>query len=408
MARTLNVYLHRDLVGQLIQDDDGRMVFDYAPSWLDNPKAKPLSQSLPLRSGRFSQRECRGFFGGILPEDPNRKVIARILGISENNDFAMLAEIGGECAGAVTFLPPSTPLPDADENYRPLTDDLLAEILNELPRRPLMAGAQGVRLSLAGVQDKIAVRVEGDKISLPTGTAPTSHILKPAIATWEDVVFNEAFCMQLAQRIGLPTALTTTGRVKDIDYLLISRFDRDLDPDNHVRRLHQEDFCQALAVAPENKYQAEGGPGLADCFALIRAASTTPVIDLLRFLDAAIFNLVIANHDAHGKNFALLYHTDGSTRLAPLYDLVSTVVYPELTNQMAMKIGGQTRSDLVGPGDFDELAEAAGLSKPLVQRRVREQSITIMEALEAVDKGSPMAEQIANVVTARCQRLSQW
>ncbi len=199
MARTLNVHYDRELVGQMVQDDGGQMTFQYDASWLGKPEPIPLSWSLPLRQEPFTQKECRGFFGGLLPEQDNRTVIARILGISDTNDFAMLEQIGGECAGAISFLPADEAIPEDDDCYRELADDDLARILRELPRRPLLAGEDGIRVSLAGAQNKIAVRVDDGKISIPRGSAPSSHVLKPAIDTYEGLVFNEAFCMALAR-----------------------------------------------------------------------------------------------------------------------------------------------------------------------------------------------------------------
>jgi serine/threonine-protein kinase HipA len=159
MKRTLDVYLHQRLIGQLIQDEHGQMMFDYAGSWLKNPDAVPLSHSLPLRKERFTRNECRGFFGGVLPEESQREIIAKNLGISAKNDFAMLEQIGGECAGAVTFIRAGQTFPPRHDRYRPLTGHELAGILKQLPRRPLLAGEEGIRLSLAGAQDKIAVHV---------------------------------------------------------------------------------------------------------------------------------------------------------------------------------------------------------------------------------------------------------
>src|ERR1700691_2165950 len=167
MAKTLDVYLRSDLVGHLVQDAGGQMVFDYAESWLQKPGATPLSQSLPLRKEGFKGRECRAFFAGILPEESKREIIARNLGISARNDYAMLEQIGGECAGAVTFVPTGEPLPESDYRYRALSSEELSAVLRELPRRPLLAGDEGIRLSLAGAQDKVAVRVDNDEISLP-------------------------------------------------------------------------------------------------------------------------------------------------------------------------------------------------------------------------------------------------
>src|SRR6266702_2384165 len=149
MARTLDVYLHNCLAGHLVQDHGGGMVFDYVESWLKMPGASPLSQSLPLRTKRFKRNECRGFFAGILPEQSKREIIARNLGISARNDYAMLERIGGDCAGAVTFIPTGTPLPKDHWDYRTLTAQELAAIIRELPSRPLLAGDEGIRLSLA-------------------------------------------------------------------------------------------------------------------------------------------------------------------------------------------------------------------------------------------------------------------
>src|SRR3984885_16268133 len=142
MARTLDVYLHSDLVGHLVQDAGGRMVFDYVESWLNKPGATPLSQSLPLGTRRFNRNEGRGYFAGILPEESKREIIARNLGISARNDYAMLERIGGECAGAVTFIPAGQPLPERNYRYRTLSSEELAAVLRELPKRPLLAGGE--------------------------------------------------------------------------------------------------------------------------------------------------------------------------------------------------------------------------------------------------------------------------
>jgi serine/threonine-protein kinase HipA len=181
MTRTLDVYVGDDIAGQLFQDDGGQMSFGYAESWLNKEGTFPLSQSLPLRKERFKAKQCRAFFAGILPEESKREIIARNLGISARNDYAMLERIGGECAGAVTFVPAGGAPPQRSYDYRKLSDNELAGILRELPRRPLLAGDEGVRLSLAGAQDKVAVRIEGGEVSVPLGGAPSTHILKPAV-----------------------------------------------------------------------------------------------------------------------------------------------------------------------------------------------------------------------------------
>jgi serine/threonine-protein kinase HipA len=387
MPRKLDVYLHKHLVGKLVQDDHGNMSFDYAESWRSNPNAIPLSQSLPLAQNHFNRKACRGFFAGILPDESKREVIAKNLGISARNDFAMLEQIGGECAGAVTFMPEGQALPDRDYNYRVLTPQELAQRLRALPRRPLLAGEEGIRLSLAGAQDKIAVHVSGDNISIPLDGSPSTHILKPAIERFEGLVFNEALCMNLARTVGLATA----------------------NNNGQLQREHQEDFCQALGIAPEYKYQAEGGPSIKQCFALVRAASSSPVLDLQPLLDAVIFNWLIGNNDAHGKNFSLVYRGEVSsglqTRLAPLYDLVSTVYYKELSPKMAMKIGADYESDRIFPQNFETLAEEAGLAKPMVIRRVTELGASMLSALPNAGAGHAVMSAVAKAIQTRCESL---
>lgn len=370
-----------------------------------------MSHSLPLRQKRFGRKECRGFFAGILPEQSKREIIARNLGISPRNDYAMLEQIGGECAGAVTFVPKGQPLPERNYSYRKLSSEELAAILKELPARPLLAGEDGVRLSLAGAQDKIAVRIERGVIGLPLGGAPSTHILKPAVEHFEGVVFNEALCMKLASALDLPAAPVEIGMANGIDYLLVERYDRvhrqSASEEPALDRLHQEDFCQAMNVIPEMKYQKEGGPSLKQCFALLREVSSRPVIDLARLLDAVIFNYISGNNDAHGKNFSLLYHGAGTAemeiQLSPLYDIVCTAYYPDLSRNMAMKIGEEYSSEKVTPDDFEKLAEEAGLGKSLVRNRVPEFAEKLIAALPEVQIAHPVADKVKVLIRKRAE-----
>jgi len=411
MAKTLDVYLHNDLVGHLVQDDSGEMTFEYVESWLSRSGATPLSQSLPLRKEGFKRRECRGFFAGVLPDESKREIIARNLGISARNDYAMLERIGGECAGAVTFLAQGDALPERNYSYRRLSAQELAAILKELPKRPLLAGEEGIRLSLAGAQDKVAVRIERGEVCLPLGGAPSTHILKPATDRFEGVVFNEAFCMKLAAAAGLPAAAVETRNVEGMDYLLVERYDRihRLVPSGEpvLERLHQEDFCQAHGIVPEHKYQKEGGPSLKQCFAVLREVSSAPVIDLARLLEAVIYNYLVGNNDAHGKNFSLVYRGAGAgnleIRLSPLYDVVSTVYYSELSRDMAMRIGAEYSSEKITAKNFKQLAEEGGLGKPLVRGRVAELSERVIAALPKVEIAHPVAEKVAALIRQRSE-----
>lgn len=408
--KRLSVCLNGERVGRLEQDDSGLLLFTYDSAWLERKGAIPLSRSLPLRTEAFRGQEARSFFAGILPEETPRKMIASILGISERNDFAMLERIGGECAGAVSLLPEGGSLPQFNEpELRELSDDDLARIVEELPRRPLMAGEEGIRLSLAGAQDKLPVVLQNGRICIPLDDTPSTHILKPEPQRFPGLAVNELFCLKLAAAVGLSVPHAELLFAGDIPCLLVSRYDRDFDERGRTVRIHQEDFCQALGFPPERKYQQEGGPLLRDCIQLLRDWSTAPVVDIRNLIDGLIFNTLIGNADAHGKNYSLLY-SSGQRRLAPFYDLVCTMAWPELSSQLSMRIGGCKTLKEITPGHWRKMAEEAGLGAPMVRERVR---IFCEKTINALDEADPevralnseMPDRISETVRRQAQRL---
>lgn len=373
MAHELEVWLFADRVGTLALVN-GRLSFCYAPSWLSRPNAVVLSASLPLQAQPFDAHQTRPFFAGLLPEGQMRRLIAQKFQVSGQNDFALLDRIGGECAGAVTFLEPGQPLPSLSggaDSVQWLSDAEVVAILDELPHRPMLAGQDELRLSLAGAQDKLPVVFDGSRIGLPRHGAPSSHILKPAIHAVEDSVMNEGFCLALAQAMQLKPAKSKIHTVLGRSFLLVERYDRVLDQQGLRQRLHQEDFCQALGIVPEMKYQNEGGPDLAQCFDLVRRVTRPNAPQILRLLDYVIFNSLIGNHDAHAKNFSLL-HSGSAPVLAPLYDALSTAVYPALTPKMAMKIGSKYKFSEVQVQHWNLFAQNADLSKAQTRKHILE------------------------------------
>ena len=373
MTRALDVWWEGRIVGQLTQNPHGALGFAYGSDWLRDADAPALSVSLPKREVPYSRRECRPFFGGLLPEESQRDVVARVLGVSRSNEFALLDRLGGDVAGAIQLLPPGE-RPEARERcmpHAPLDEAGLVQVLDTLPARPLLAGDGGLRLSLAGAQSKVPVVLVDGAAALPVPGQPTTHILKPPIQRFPGTTENEAFVMRLAAAVGLDVAPVEPRVVRDRTFLLVERYDRSANAGGGVRRVHQEDFCQALAFAPERKYASEGGPVLKDCFALLRRVAARPAVDVLKLLDAVIFNLIAGNADAHGKNFSIL-HDESGPRLAPLYDLLATVVYPELSAALAMKIGRRSTLEEMDMGGWVRFAADAGLGLPLVRRRVAE------------------------------------
>lgn len=422
MAHELEVWLFADRVGTLTLVD-GRLSFCYALAWLAQPSAAALSASLPLQGEPFDDRWTRPFFAGLLPEGKMRRLIAQQFQVSGQNDFALLDRIGGECAGAVTLLEPGQALRATAQNddVQWLSDEALLAILDELPRRSMLAGTDGLRLSLAGAQDKLPVVFDGARIGLPRHGTPSSHILKPAIQGGEGSVVNEAFCLALAEAMQLSPAKAQVHIVGDRRFLLVERYDRVADEQGRRQRVHQEDFCQALGVVPEMKYQNEGGPDFTQCFALLRRVTRPSAPQVLRLLDCVIFNALIGNHDAHAKNFSLLYarqEPGEAPVLAPLYDALSTAVYPDLTPKMAMKIGSKNKFSEVYARHWDQFAVSVGLSKAQTRKRI----LALAKSLPATARklqsdarhefsGDVVIERIVDLIEQRCaltiRRLSE-
>jgi serine/threonine-protein kinase HipA len=359
----LIAYLSRQRVGRLISKDNGNLQFRYDPDYA----GPAISQALPVQRTAHPHAVCRAVFGGLLLEGDARKALARNLGVSVGNDYELLQELGGDCAGAITLLDPDVALP-SEPQLKPLNDKQLDALLRDLPQRPLAANPdEGIRLSLAGAQPKLPVIIDNDAVSLPlNAAASTTHILKPEPSRFPGLVDNEAFCMELARAVELPAAFTRKSiTASGLPYLLVERYDRDMTVEP-IRRLHQEDVCQALGRSYERKYQAEGGPTVIETVELLRDCSSVPAQDLPTFWRALVFNWLIGNCDAHAKNFSLLYDS-GAPTLAPLYDLVSTTAYPELTTRLAMSIDGATKISDVNTRAWEALAKETGYSTRFVR-----------------------------------------
>lgn len=347
MSHVLDVYLADARTGVLTQDDAGALSFTYDRGHLASGEPRAISFSMPLQEAPYGDRVVRPFFSGLLPDEAARQRLAGALGISAGNAFGLLEVIGGECAGALSLYPAGQMPPDTDDDdVETLSPVRLGEILGKLHERPLLGGEEGVRLSLAGAQDKLAVCVEGAAIALAKGGRPTTHILKPFIQALDGTVENELFCLRLAARLKLPVPAVEMRNAGQVPFLLVERYDRKVQKDGTITRLHQEDFCQALSVPPELKYEEEGGPGTERSLDLIARATARPAAGRLDFIRKLVFNYLVGNADAHGKNFALLYR-GRRPDLAPLYDVVCTAAYPRLAKKLAMAIGDRSIPDTI-------------------------------------------------------------
>ncbi len=392
----LEVYLFDSRVGVLTADR-GHLEFTYAESVIADRDFPPLSVRLPKRSEPYGDAEARPFFENLLPEAEFRRFIATTLRISERNTAGLLGAIAGECAGAVSLWPQKTPRPTRT-SYADLEEEDLRDLL-AIPDDSRLAEAQREgRLSLAGAQSKLALRRSSNCWQLPKHGSPSTHILKRTRVNVPYLVENEFFCMRLAAMAGLP--------VPEVEYLdigipllVVRRFDR-VEAGDVIERVHQEDLCQATGTVPADKYEVDGGPGLAACAQVIRDHSALPIADVPLFVRWVAFNYLVGNEDAHGKNVALLYTAEG-VRLAPFYDLVSSIVYKGLSRKAAMNIGGERRYAYVEKRHWDEFAAALGLSAVELWRLVLETADLVEGKLddaerEASDTFGP-AEQIESI-----------
>lgn len=305
-----------------------------------------------------------------------RSAIARSFRVSEEDGFSLLSALGADCAGAVAVVPPGTKPPGPGMGQtRPLSGRDLAKLIEELPRHPLGIDPNdgGVRLSLGGIQHKLVlIGTPQGGFGQPIEGAPSTCLIKPEFGQYPGLVANEAFCMGVAATSGLRTARVEIFTAGSTPCLYVERFDRRNDGSG-VTRVHQEDMCQAMGILPAAKYEDNGGPSIPGIVRLLRRLRGSYMArDINDFVHAVLVNFLLGNSDAHGKNFALIYEPATGIRLAPLYDVVSTAVYPELTDQMAMSIGGVSEPRKVGMEAWAQLAEECELSRgigPVIRRR---------------------------------------
>lgn len=422
MTDTLLVVMDGSIVGTVVRLKGGRLRFDYADHDRDMAGATPLSLSMPTQIRSHPDSAITPWLWGLLPD--NDLVLARWgreFHVSASTPFSLLSTpIGEDCAGAVQFA-----LPDQVDrvlarsgNVTWLTEDDVAERLRELRRDStawLGASVTG-QFSLAGAQAKTALLFQDGRWGVPAGSTPTTHILKPAVAGFDDHDLNEHLCLDAARRAGLLAVRTRVTRFGDESAVVVDRYDRQ-ERNSEILRVHQEDLCQALGVAPSAKYQNEGGPGPADIAKLLRDAMPPRIADdaVRRFADALIWNWLIAGTDAHAKNYSLLLSQD-QVRLAPLYDVASALPYGthEKKLRLAMKIGGDygvIPARNTWPGASRDL----GLDADVLLARVLELGALAPDAFadaasqpDIVALERPMPGRLVDLVaerSTRCMRL---
>lgn len=402
-AERLEVRFEDALVGRLERREDG-LAFRYEPSWTGSPEAFAISLTLPL-SEKAEPRAASRWFANLLPDGEARERTARRLGLSVGNDWGLLVALGRDCAGALRLCPPGEQ--EAEGSVSPLSDGEIASLAREGGGLARAYEEHGARLSLAGAQDKLPVVVtENGGLGLPQGRQASTHLLKFPNASWPGLPEVEWLTLRVARHLGLDVVDAELREVEDVRVLLVERYDRWRDESEAVRRLHQEDGCQALGVAPERKYEGDGGPTLVDCFRLLDEHSGEITRDLPEFLHRVVANVLLGNSDAHAKNMSLLRGRDGLLRLAPAYDLVCTLAWPGISRRLAQSVGGQSDPGQLGRNRWRALAGELGFAAGWALSEVEAGGRAFESALErALDEAPALVREHERVAEAeRCMR----
>lgn len=421
MSETLTVLLDDAVAATLTRSPGGRLSFAYDDDYRRRPETTPLSLALPKQIREHTGARLEAWLWGLLPDnDAVLRRWARQFHVSASSPFALLSTpVGEDCAGAVQFISPDR----VDELLkRPgslnwLAEEEVAERLRDLrtDTTAWLGRSFTGQFSLAGAQAKTALLRRDGRWGIPSGATPTTHILKPAVAGLDDHDLNEHLCLDAARRAGLIAARTRIERFAEETAVVVTRYDR-ITTGRTIRRVHQEDICQALGIPPSRKYQNEGGPDPTQIVRLLRSAMRPAAAEdaVRRFADALAWNWLIAGTDAHAKNYSLLL-AGPEARLAPLYDVASALPYGthERKLRLAMKLGGDYR---VYPdrNPWPRAARELGIDPTTLADRVRELADIAPDAFanaiatpEVLALERPLPARLLDLVADRAQRCRQ-
>ena len=368
----LNIF-HKGLhIGNLETTPNRGVVFSYT-----DYAASPISISMPDLKRVYQEKECLPFFEGLLPEGDIRRQIADFAHVPPTSVIKLLDKYGADIAGALVIVNEESSQ-DESFGYSEISSEEIRIRISQKSRIPMIYSGSSIRLSLAGAENKVPVLMKDGRYYLPRGNAASSHIIKAT----DDFDENEFLCNRLAFHCGLDVPEMRIVDFDDKKAILVKRYDRVVSSEGVVSRLHQEDFCQALGIMSQNKYEENGGPGLSASIELIIRHSDDPMTDLRGFLGITLFNYIIGNCDAHAKNFSFVYSGDLKKKhLAPFYDIVCSSIYEQFDRSLAMRIGKHRDLDRITYSDFEGV-----VSKRLLQDSIENLVSVFPRAIESVKK----------------------
>ena len=407
---SLNVFYQNQLVGKIIEDQLG-MGFQYAADWLKYEKRFAISHSLPL-SDQFYLEEGENFFANLLPEGGARDSLCQKLGISIDNDMALLERIGHECAGALVVAKTNAKKMPS-EKKRQITEKDFARLLNNsVTVYSGLQDGENFPFSLAGAQDKIPIIYENGKFFRPTSSKVSTHILKFAQGRFGYVPENEIICALMLKSFDLPVPHSELVQLNSEYHFLIERYDRNA---KAQVRFHQEDFCQMLGVSRKKKYENESGLNFKDIFFKIESIpeskNTTTDLDFL--IRWQILNVFLGNCDGHLKNLSLLMDTNHKWSMAPFYDVVMTLIYPKISKRLALSIGGQYEIGNLHAKHWTTFFTELKVSPAFYLKKIAEIGDLIMPHFENVKQyfiseygPSPVLEQMERQLLENIRRVN--
>lgn len=417
--RSGSVWYEDHRVGSLRSDSRGAIHFRYDPEWLEG--GFPISLQLPLAQGD-AEVNAHGFFQGLLPEGRSRQRVCRRMRIDPNDDAGLMLAIGEDCAGALSIVTDER-APDAGTTPpEEIADEAIRTLIRARGEHASAILDAPQRFSLAGALEKLPVICEAGRFLQPNRNHPSTHILK--FETHRHVCFAEYLTLHLAKALGFDVVDCSYSLLEDADddipYLIIARYDRQRDDDGNVHRLHQEDMIQALGYETDFKYQGQGGAGLDAVITLLTRETGNPPEQIRRVIDWQIFNYLVGNYDAHGKNLSLLYGNTGALpELAPFYDLVSIEFINQAGNagysrEMAFAIGGQYVPERVSKSTWDQFAADLRVRPTLIFRRVKEIAQALPDLSSSARRSfaeqfgdKPLYDQYERAISDRCRWVLQ-
>lgn len=399
-SKKLFVYRDNALVGTLI--DESPIKFVYDATWRQNHQ-EPISPNMGLSQVEHSGQTVEAYFENLLPEAGIRDLLK--LKYQTTTTFGLLSVIGGDTASDLTILPEGQ-LPEPSQ-YQVITWQDVADLFTQ--QQGVIRNIQeqdGLRISLAGAQRKLSICIDKDgNPLLPLGSSPSTYIVKPDIqgidGVWASAI-NETFVMTLAAKLKLGVAEVSYQPIAKA--CVIKRYDRQLDSNGQIKRLHQLDLCQIDGKPSTIKYETDGGPTLLRCRELL-SQSGVGAADTKRFIQWIFFNLYVGNHDSHAKNLSIYFSPTG-VRITPFYDLLSTSIYSGLSRTFAFNIGGESKPSNINKGQIIAMSELLGFKPKYVLQIAEEISNNLLEVLNPI---SDEINAMASVGTEKTmvERLNQ-